>query len=314
MDDDARGRPATGEQRKGVLSGAAAYAMWGLFPLFFHRLRPASALEVLGHRIVWSFLVVSVVLVLKRRASGFAVLAADLRRALRIATAALLLATNWLVYVWAVNAGHVVDAALGYFINPLVSVGLGVVVLKEHLRPAQRRAVALGAASVVVLTIGYGRLPWVALVLAATFGSYGYLKKTIGLDDAVGSLAAESAVLMPLAVLGLVLAETVGHGITFTSHGAAHFSLLLLTGPITAIPLVLFGVAARRIPLSLVGLLQYLTPVGQFLCGVLVFHEAVPPSRIAGFVLVWGALVLLATDAWREYRRPSVVVGAPSAA
>jgi len=302
------------DQRKGVLSGAAAYGLWGLFPLFFHHLRPASALEVLGHRIVWSFVVVTVVLVVKRRPSGFAVLAADPRRALRIATAAVLLATNWLVYVWAVNSGHVIDAALGYFINPLVSVGLGVVVLHEHLRAAQRRAVLLGAASVVVLTIGYGRVPWIALVLACTFAMYGYLKKTTGLDDAVGSLAAESAVLLPLAIIGLVLAETVGHGISFTSHGPWHFTLLLLTGPITAVPLVLFGVAARRIPLSLVGLLQYLTPVGQFLCGVIAFHEAVPPARIAGFVLVWGALVLLATDAWREYRRPSLAATTSSTA
>ena len=312
-DSSAAGHPSL-EQRDGVISGIGAYMLWGLFPLFFHHLRPASALEVLGHRIVWSFVVVTIVLIVKRRPSGLAVLAADPRRAVRIATAALLLATNWLVYVWAVNSRHVVDAALGYFINPLVSVGLGVVVLHEHLRAAQRRAVMLGAASVVVLTMGYGRVPWIAIVLAVTFAAYGYLKKTTGLDDAVGSLAAESAVLLPLAGIGLVVAETVGHGVTFTSHGSGHVVLLLLTGPITAVPLVLFGVAARRIPLSLVGLLQFLTPIGQFLCGVLVFHEAVPPARIAGFALVWGALVLLATDAWREYRRPSLAAGAASTA
>ena len=154
----------------------------------------------------------------------------------------------------------------------------------------------------VVLTVGYGRLPWIALVLAATFGAYGYLKKTIVLDDAVASMAAESAVLLPLTLVGFGLALTVGHGIAFGSQGAGNVLLLLATGPITALPLVLFGTAARRIPLTWLGLLQYLTPVGQFLCGVLVFHESVPPARFAGFALVWAALVVLAVDAVRQLR------------
>ena len=285
-----------------MLAGAGAYLAWGLFPLFFHRLRSTGAVEILGHRILWSFVTVAVVLAVLRRPGGFATLRADRRRALRIALAAVLLATNWLVYVWAVNADHVVDAALGYFINPLVSVALGVFVLKEQLRRAQRWAVALGAASVVVLTVGYGRLPWIALVLAATFGAYGYLKKTIVLDDAVASMAAESAVLLPLTLVGFGLALTVGDGVAFGSQGAGNVLLLLATGPITALPLVLFGTAARRIPLTWLGLLQYLTPVGQFLCGVLVFHESVPPARFAGFALVWAALVVLAVDAVRQLR------------
>lgn len=279
-----------------------AYMTWGLFPLFFHQLHGTGAVEILGHRIVWSFLTVSVVLLARRRAGGFATLRADRRRAGRIALAAVLLATNWLVYVAAVNAGHVVDAALGYFVTPLVSVGIGVVVLKERLRPAQRVAVALGAVAVVVLTIGYGRVPWIALALAATFGTYGYLKKTIVLDDAFASMAAESAVLLPATLLGFAGAVVFGGGIAFGSHGPKLTVLLLMTGPVTAIPLVLFGVAARRIPLTWIGLLQYFTPVGQFVCGVLVFHEAVPPARLAGFVLVWGALVVLAVDAVRQYR------------
>ncbi len=295
-----------------MLAGAGAYLAWGLFPLFFHRLRGTGALEILGHRIVWSFVTVTVVLALLRRPGGFATLRADPARARRIALAAVLLATNWLVYVWAVNADHVVDAALGYFINPLVSVALGVLVLGERLRPAQKWAVLLGAVAVVVLTIGYGRLPWIALVLAASFGAYGYLKKTIVLDDAIASMAAESAVLLPLTLVGFALAATVGGGLAFGSQGGGNMALLLLTGPVTAVPLVLFGTAARRIPLTWVGLLQYLTPVGQFLCGVLVFHESVPPARLAGFSLVWAALVVLAVDAVRQYRGAgaNVIVGA----
>lgn len=290
------------DQRRGVLAGAGAYLVWGLFPLFFHQLRGTGALEILGHRILWSFLTVTLVLAVLRRPGGFATLRADPARGARIALAAVLLATNWLVYVWAVNADHVVDAALGYFINPLVSVGLGVVVLGERLRPAQKWAVLLGAGAVVVLTIGYGKLPWIALVLASSFGAYGYLKKTIVLDDAVASMAAESAVLLPLTLVGFALALTVGGGLAFGSQGAGNVALLVLTGPVTAVPLVLFGTAARRIPLTWVGLLQYLTPVGQFLCGVLAFHESVPPARLAGFALVWSALVVLAVDAVRQYR------------
>lgn len=300
------------DERRGVLAGAIAYTTWGLFPLFFHQLHGTGAVEILGHRIVWSFLTVSIVLVWKRRAGGIATLRADRRRAARIALAAVLLATNWLVYVAAVNAGHVVDAALGYFVTPLVSVGIGVLVLKERLRPAQRAAVLLGAIAVVVLTIGYGRVPWIALALAATFGTYGYLKKTIVLDDPFASMAAESAVLLPLTLVGFVGAVVFGGGIVFGAHGPANTLLLMATGPVTAVPLVLFGIAARRIPLTWIGLLQYFTPVGQFLCGVLVFHEDVPPARLVGLVLVWLALVVLAIDAVRRYRAIPARVPVPA--
>lgn len=288
------------EQRRGVIAGAFAYSMWGLFPLFFHHLAPTGPLEVLGHRIIWSFVVVSIVLRLRGGASGQAVLRADGRRAVRIALAALLLAVNWLTYLWAVNNGHIVDAALGYFINPLLSVALGVIALGERLRRAQGWAVLLGAVAVVILTAGYGKLPWVALTLATTFGIYGFLKKTIVVPGAIESLAAESAVLLPLAVVGFAIALA-GPGITFGHHGLGNVALLVLTGPVTAVPLVLFAFAAHRIPLTLVGLLMYLTPVGQFLCGVLVFHEAVPLARLVGFALVWVALVILTVDAVRHY-------------
>jgi len=299
------------EQRRGAIAGAFAYSLWGLFPLFFHHLAPTGPLEVLGHRIVWSFVVVSVVLRATGRAGGIAVLRADGRRAARIALAALLLAVNWLTYLWAVNNGRIVDAALGYFINPLLSVALGVLVLGERLRRAQVWALMLGAVAVVILTVGYGKLPWVALTLATTFGAYGFLKKTIVVPGAIESLAAESAVLLPIAIVGFAIALA-GPGITFGHHGVGNVALLVLTGPVTAVPLVLFAYAAHRIPLTLVGLLMYLTPVGQFLCGVLVFHEAVPIARLAGFALVWAALVILTVDAVRHYRNEAptpVLVG-----
>ena len=278
--------------------------MWGLFPLYFHHLAPATAVEILVHRVVWSFVVVAAVQRYRRQPSGFALLRADPRRAARLALAALLLTTNWLVYLWAVTNDKIVDAALGYFVNPLLSVVLGVAVLHEHLRAVQRFAVALGAAAVLVLSVGYGRVPWVALVLATTFAAYGYLKKTIRLAGGVASLAAESTVLVPVALAFVVVVAGSGHwsSVAFGHHGAGNTTLLLLAGPVTALPLALFGVAAQRIPLSLVGLLQYLTPVGQFLIGVFVFDEAVPPARLAGFVLVWAALLVLAIDALRSFR------------
>ena len=278
--------------------------MWGLFPLYFHHLAPATAVEILVHRVVWSFVVVAAVQRYRRQPSGFALLRADPRRAARLALAALLLTTNWLVYLWAVTNDKIVDAALGYFVNPLLSVVLGVAVLHEHLRAVQKFAVALGAAAVLVLSVGYGRVPWVALVLATTFAAYGYLKKTIRLAGGVASLAAESTVLVPVALAFVVLVAGSGHwsSVAFGHHGAGNTTLLLLAGPVTALPLALFGVAAQRIPLSLVGLLQYLTPVGQFLIGVFVFDEAVPPARLAGFVLVWAALLVLAIDALRSFR------------
>ena len=287
-----------------MIAGVVAYGIWGLFPLYFHDLAPATAVEILVHRVVWSFVVVAAVQRYRRQPSGLALLRADPGRAARIALAALLLTTNWLVYLWAVTNDKIVDAALGYFVNPLLSVVLGVAVLHEHLRAVQRFAVGLGAAAVIVLSVGYGKVPWVALVLATTFAAYGYLKKTIRLAGGVASLAAESTVLLPLALAFVAVVAGAGRwsSVAFGHHGGGNTTLLLLAGPVTALPLALFGVAAQRIPLSLVGLLQYLTPVGQFLIGVLVFHEAVPAARLAGFALVWAALAVLAVDAVRGYR------------
>jgi chloramphenicol-sensitive protein RarD len=285
--------------REGLLAGVSAYALWGLFPLFFALLSPASALEILGHRIVWSLLVVVLVLVATR---GWAQVRAVPRpQVLRLAVAAVLLAANWGVYVYAVNSHQVVQASLGYFVNPLLTVALGVVVLGERLRGPQQVAVGIAALAVAVLTVDAGTLPWVALVLAATFGTYGLLKKQADVG-AVASLAVETMVLAPVALGYLLLA-----GGTFASHGAGHAALLASSGVVTAVPLLLFGASATRIPLSTLGTLQYLTPTGQLLVALLVRHEPFGAGRALGFALVWVALAVFTTDLVRHHRRlPSV--------
>jgi chloramphenicol-sensitive protein RarD len=287
------------------MAGVAAYSLWGLFPLVFHLLRSVSPGEVLIHRIVWSFVVVVGLLVARRERHWFRSVR-ELPGALpRLTLAALLIATNWLVYIWAVNNDHVVEAALGYYINPLITVALGVVVLGEHLRRPQLVALAFGAAAVVVLGIAYGQVPWISLVLACSFGGYGFQKKAVPVGT-VTSLAVETLVLLPPALAGLVVLQATGDAAFL--HGSVGRDLLLVSlGVVTAVPLLLFGTAARRIPLSLLGLLQYLTPTLQLMCGVLVFHEPMPPARLAGFVLVWVALAVLGADALGERRRTAAV-------
>ncbi len=284
--------------RLGIASGVAAYAMWGVFPLLFRLLRSVSPLEILLHRVVWSFVVVAVVLAVQRRGDWLVDLRRSPRRVGRLALAGVLVAVNWLTYIWAVNNERVVEAALGYYVNPLITVALGVVVLGERLRRLQVVAQALGAAAVLVLTVAYGRVPWVALILATSFAAYGYLKKAVGIG-AAPSLAVETAVLLPVAVVGLVLL-TVRQELAFLHGGAGRDVLLVGLGLITAVPLLAFGAAASRIPLSLLGLLQYLTPTLQLLCGVVILGEPLPPARLAGFVLVWAALVALTVDAVRS--------------
>jgi chloramphenicol-sensitive protein RarD len=300
------------ERRTGTLAGVAAYSLWGLFPLLFHQLREVSPGEILVHRIIWSFVVVAALLVARRERHWFRAVRSSPGALPRLTLAAALIATNWLVYIWAVNNDHVVEAALGYYINPLFSVALGVVVLGERLRRLQIAALGLGVAAVAVLTAGYGRVPWVALVLACSFGGYGYLKKAVPVR-AVTSLAVETLVLLPPAVAVLVVMEATGEAAFL--HGSVGRDVLLVgLGVVTAVPLLLFGTAARRIPLSLLGLLQYLTPTLQLLCGVLVFHEPMPVERLVGFVLVWVALATLAVDALGSRRRaaPAIAVVEPT--
>ncbi|MEV7612829.1 EamA family transporter RarD [Streptomyces sp. NPDC089799] len=292
---------AQNEQRTGLLYGFAAYGMWGLVPLFWPLLKPAEALEILAHRMVWSLVVVVVLLCAMRRWGWIRELLRQPRKLALTTLAATVITVNWGVYIWAVNAGHVVEASLGYFINPLVSIGIGVLLLGERLRPAQWAAVGIAITAVVVLAIGYGRLPWISLVLAFSFGTYGLIKKKINLGG-VESLAAETAVQF-LPALGYLLWLSTRDELAFGHEGAGHATLLAATGLVTALPLVCFGAAAIRVPLSTLGLLQYLAPLFQFALGVLYFHEAMPPERWAGFALVWAALALLTWDALRTARR-----------
>ena len=290
------------ETRTGTAYGVAAYAMWGVFPLYFPLLEPAGSLEVLAHRVLWSLLVVGGLLL-----AGVAT-ARGLRRdqVLRLSAAAVLLAVNWGTYIYGVNSEQVVETSLGYFINPLVSVALGVVVLGERLRPVQQLAVGIAFVAVVVLTVEAGHPPVIALVLAFSFGTYGLLKKQAGVG-AVASLAVETAVLTPLALGYVVVLALTGDG-TFTSHGVDHALLLVSAGVVTAVPLLAFGAAATRVPLSTLGVLQYIAPTLQLLCGLVVAHEAFGVAQAIGFGLVWVALALFTTDLVRAQRRPAVVV------
>ncbi len=296
-----KGAADAGEQRLGTIAGIAAYTLWGLFPLVFHQLRSVSATEILLHRVVWSFVVVAGLLVVRRNRRWYDAVRSSPNGLRNLAAAAVLIATNWLVYIWAVNHDHVVEAALGYYVNPLITVALGVFVLGEHLRRLQVVALGLGAGAVAVLTAAYGRVPWVALVLAVSFAGYGFLKKAVAVE-ATTSLAVETAVLLPVALIGMVVLQTTGDA-AFLDGTVGRDALLVSLGVVTAVPLLLFATAASRIPLSLLGLLQYLTPTMQLMCGVVVFDEPMPLERLAGFVLVWIALTLLATDALRNARR-----------
>ncbi|WUO31676.1 EamA family transporter RarD [Streptomyces sp. NBC_00286] len=290
-----------GERRIGLLNGFAAYGMWGLVPLFWPLLEPAGAVEILAHRMVWSLGFVAIALLVIRRWAWAGELLRQPRRLGLIAIAATVITVNWGVYIWAVNTGHVVEASLGYFINPLVTIAMGVLLLKERLRPAQWAAVGIGFAAVLVLTIGYGQPPWISLCLAFSFATYGLVKKKVNLGG-LESLAAETAIQF-LPALGYLLWLAGQGDMAFGAEGVGHAALLAATGVVTAAPLVCFGAAAIRVPLSTLGLLQYLAPVLQFLLGVLYFHEAMPAERWAGFALVWAALSLLTWDALRTSHR-----------
>ncbi|MET7383174.1 EamA family transporter RarD [Streptomyces sp. NPDC005526] len=292
---------SSGERRTGLLNGFAAYGMWGLVPLFWPLLKPAGAAEILAHRMVWSLAFVAVALLAVRRWAWAGELLRQPRRLALVVLAAGVITVNWGVYIWSVNSGHVVEASLGYFINPLVTIAMGVLILKERLRPVQWAAVGVGLAAVLTLTVGYGRPPWISLCLAFSFATYGLVKKKVNLGG-VESLAAETAIQF-LPALGYLLWLSAQGRSTFAAEGAGHAALLASTGFVTALPLVLFGAAAIRVPLSTLGLLQYLAPVFQFLLGILYFHESMPVERWAGFALVWLALSLLTWDGLRAARR-----------
>jgi chloramphenicol-sensitive protein RarD len=284
-----------------MILGLLAWAMWGFFPLYWPLLEPAGAVEILAHRIFWSMVVMlAAVVVLRRRAVVRATLA-DRRTRLLLCLAAVLITVNWGTYIYGVNSHHVVETSLGYFINPLVSVLMGVVVLGERLRRLQWAALALAAVAVLALTIEYGHPPWIALVLAFSFGSYGLAKKKAN-AGAVESLVIETLVVSP-AALGYIAFLTVTGASTFATEGAGHATLLVGTAVITVVPLLCFGGAATRIPLSTLGLMQYLTPTVQFLLGILFFHEPMPALRWVGFSLIWLALALFTAETLRQRRR-----------
>lgn len=288
--------------RTGLALGLTAYLLWGFLPLYFPLLAPAGPVEIIAHRVVWSLIFCLVILRVTGTWGAFAAAFRNRRMLATLALAGALVGINWLVFVHGVLTGHTVDTALGYYINPLVTVALAVLALGERLRRAQWVALGVGALAVVVITVGVGRLPWIALALAGTFGVYGLIKNRVGRTvPAVASLAVETTVLAPLALGYLLWLGSAGTG-AFGAHGTGHALALAASGVITAVPLLLFGGAARRLPLSVVGMLQYLAPTLQFLVGILWFGETMPLARWVGFGLVWLALVILTADGLRVSR------------
>lgn len=287
----------------GLLFGITCYTLWGVFPLYFVYLDFAPALEIVAHRIIWSLLLCLGLLAVTRRLREFTAVLRNPRQLGALALAALLIACNWLVYVYAVNSQAVLQASLGYFINPLLTIMLGVVVLRERLRPVQWLAVGIGVVAIVIIAVGQGHPPWLALALALSFGFYGLTKKFAGRTVApIPSLTVETLVLAPLALGVLAWLEYSGHS-HFTAHGSTSVLLLMSTGIATTIPLITFASAARRLPLSTLGMLQYIGPSLQFVIAVMIEHEPMTSSRWFGFAMIWVALLLVTVDAIHAQHR-----------
>jgi chloramphenicol-sensitive protein RarD len=286
--------------KKGIWLALATYLLWGIFPVYWKMLKHVDAPQLLGHRIAWSFILLLAVIVLTRQVRTLRGLIT--RRVLLVyLAAALLIGVNWLIYVWAVNAGFIIETSLGYFINPLLTVLLGVVVLHERLRPWQWLPIGLAAAGVAYLTFIYGQLPWIALSLAVTFGIYGLVKKTAPLGSLFG-LTLETGILFVPALVYLMYAEASGAG-AFLHQGLRTDLLLIGAGLVTTIPLLLFASAAHRIPLTMIGVMQYIAPTMQFLIGVLVYKEAFTPGRALGFALVWAGLIAFWVENFLSQRK-----------
>jgi chloramphenicol-sensitive protein RarD len=292
----------------GLVYAALAYVIWGLFPIYFHALARVDALQIVMHRSLWCFVVVWAGLLAMRRLQWVRGVVRQPRLLAQFVLSALLLSTNWLLYVWAVNHGHVVEASLGYFVTPLVNVLLGTWVLKERPRRLQWVAVAVAACGVLWLTLTLGRPPWIALGLAGSFGTYGLLRKTASLG-ALEGLALETAVVAPVALVALAVISAPHGGLPglFAGMDNATVGWLLFAGPLTAVPLLLFAAGARRITLATLGTLQYLSPTIQFLLGVTWFGEPLEPMRLAGFVLIWLALLVYSADGFLWMRRQRAV-------
>ena len=287
---------------KGILNGLAAYALWGFFPIYWKLLHQVSALQVIAHRISWSFILLIIFILLTKQWRDFRSAALTAKTLGIYSIAAVLLTVNWLVYVWGVNAGFIVETSLGYFINPLLSVLLGVVFLRERLRPAQWVPVGLASVGVIYLTVVYGRLPWIALSLAFSFGFYGFVKKLAPLGSLYG-LTLETAIVFPIALIYLAFVGFNGSG-TFLHQGALTDMLLIGAGAVTTIPLLMFASAAKQIPLTVIGLLQYIAPTLQFLIGVFIYQEPFDQAHLIGFGIVWVALIIFWVENFIAHRMP----------
>lgn len=282
--------------KKGILYGIGAYVLWGFFPIYWKFLHPVPALQVIGHRIGWSFILLAIYIVVTKQWRDFRSVAFKPKTIGIYSIAAVLLSINWLIYVWGVNAGFIVETSLGYFINPLFSVLLGVVFLRERLRPLQWIPVGLAAIGVIYLTFVYGRLPWIALSLAFSFGFYGFVKKLSPLGSLYG-LTLETGIVFPVALIYLVVVGFNSSG-AFLHTGALVDVFLIGAGLVTTIPLLMFASAAKQIPLTIVGLLQYVAPTLQFLIGVFVYKEPFDQAHFIGFAIVWVALIIFALESY----------------
>ena len=302
---DASGLPSDETQRRraGLLNGAGAYLLWGFLPLYFSALAPAGSLEILAHRIVWCLVFCAVLLALTRGYTTVWTILKNPRSTGLLTAASILVGINWLGFLLGVELGRVVEVSLGYYINPLITILLGVIFLREKLRPLQWAAVAVAVVAVLVISIGYGSVPWLGLLVATTFGGYGLVKNRVGgAVGAVSGLSIETLILFVPALVFVLWATAAGQS-TFTTEGSWHIVLMLLLGPATAVPLLLFSAAARRIPLSWVGMLQFVTPTMQFITGVWILGEEMSPARWTGFAIIWIACTLFIVDMVRASRR-----------
>ena len=306
--------PSTGGTTRGALFALGAYLLWGLLPLYFQQLKPTGPFEVVAWRIILAFVFCLLLITVMRLWPPFLAIVRQPRLMGLTAVAGVLIYINWQTYLYGTLSAHVIETSLGYFINPIVTVLLGVVVLRERLRLVQWIAIGVSVAAVVVIVVGYGALPWIALTLAFSFGVYGLVKKQIGpAVDAVSGLTLESLWLLPVAAIQLVFVATAS-GITLGTVGVLHTVLLLLAGAVTAVPLLLFASGARRVPLTVIGLLQFVAPIIQFVIGVWVLGEPMTVERWIGFALVWVALTMLSVDsvvASRRHRRVVADVAEP---
>ncbi|WP_350270808.1 EamA family transporter RarD [Brevibacterium sp. CBA3109] len=289
-------------RRAGLANGLSAYLLWGLIPLLFAAAAPTGALELVSHRVIWSLLFCAILLAFTGGFKRTWQIVGSGRTFWLLALAAVLIAINWTAFVYGVETDHLVEVSLGYYLNPLISIGLGVIFLGEKLRPLQWTAAGFGLLAVIIVGIGLGRMPYLSFTVALSFGLYGLVKNKVGSRvGALEGMTIESAVLaVPSAIFLLILGA---QGLsTFTGFGASHVIIILVTGPATAIPLILFSAAARRIPLSWVGMLQYITPTMQFITGVFILGEMMSTTRWVGFFVIWIAVLLLCTDLIRQSR------------